>query len=160
MRHYTHRELATSLTALTFVIIGVTGVLMYFHLFESRIKTLHEILGLVFVGAVSLHVFFNWKSMRRYFGKQVFISTVIVAAAVSAVFVSAAGAGGANPKTEIIRAVLAAPLDEAVQLLGGSGDTLARLESKGIRVGEATSIRAVADANGISPFKVVQIVTE
>ena len=153
---YAHRDLATSLTALAFVIVGATGLLMFFHLFASRVKTLHEIVGLVFVAVVFLHVFFNWKSMRRYFAKPVFASAAIAAAAFSAVFIASA-TGGANPKSEIVRAVLAAPLEEAAHVLGGRDDALARLESKGIRVGKANSIQAVADANGISPLRVVEI---
>lgn len=152
---YEHRDLATSLTALMFVVIGVTGVLMFFHLFDAQVKKLHEIMGLVFMAAAALHVYFNWKSMRRYFAKPVFVSTSIAAAAV---FIAASG-GGANPKSEIVRVVLAAPLEEAVHVLGGGEDTLARLESEGIRVAGATSIQGVAEANGISPFKVVEIVT-
>ena len=155
---YEHRDLATSLTALMFVIIGITGVLMFFHLFDVQVKKLHEITGLVFVAAAVLHVYFNWKNMRRYFAKPVFVSTSIAAAAVAAVFIAASG-GGADPKSEIVRVVLAAPLEEAVHVLGGGEDTLARLESEGIRVDGATSIQAVAEANGVSPFKVVEIVT-
>ncbi|MBU1642189.1 DUF4405 domain-containing protein [bacterium] len=31
-----------------------------FHLFESRVKELHAILGLAFVAAVLMHVVYNW----------------------------------------------------------------------------------------------------
>ena len=66
------RDIATSLTSLIFIVIGGTGVLMYFHLFDSYTKELHEIIGLFFVAVVFLHVFFNWNSMRTYFSKKVF----------------------------------------------------------------------------------------
>jgi len=160
MNEYMHREFATSLTAVTFVVIGATGILMFFHLFESQVKSLHEILGLVFVGAVFLHLFFNWKSMRRYFAKQVFVTTTIAAAAVSIVFVVSADTGGGNPKGAVIKAVLDAPLETSLGLLGGDADAArARLLSEGIRLEGAASIEAVARANGLSPFAVVQIVS-
>lgn len=156
MKKWVFRDLATSMTAMVFVVIGTTGVLLYFHLFEVQVKSLHEILGLVFVGAALLHVFFNWKSMQRYFSKPLFLSVAIAVAATAVVFVSRAGTEGVNPKTAMIRAVLSAPLEEAAHLLGSSKEAAtARLESQGVRVGEAVSLQAVAEANGLSPFQVV-----
>ena len=50
------RDIATSITTLVFLVIGTTGVLMYFHIFDKYTKEMHEIFGLVFVAAVFLHV--------------------------------------------------------------------------------------------------------
>lgn len=59
MNKFMKRDIATSLTAFLFLVIGTTGVLMYFHLLDNYTKKMHENLGLVFVLVILFHVFFN-----------------------------------------------------------------------------------------------------
>ena len=65
MSKFINKDLATSLTALLFVVIGITGVIMFFHFFDKYVEDMHAILGLVFVAVVFLHVFFNFKSIKN-----------------------------------------------------------------------------------------------
>ncbi len=50
------RDIATSSTTVVFFIVGLSGVMLYFKIFDSQVKELHEILGLAFVAAAVLHV--------------------------------------------------------------------------------------------------------
>lgn len=68
------RPLATGATALTFAVVATTGVMLFFRLFDAKVKELHEILGLVFAAAAPAHLSLHWKSMRTYFPKRSFLA--------------------------------------------------------------------------------------
>ena len=60
------KSLATPLTSIIFLVVAISGVLMYFHLLDKYTKDVHEIFGLVFVVVSLIHIFFNWKSMKNH----------------------------------------------------------------------------------------------
>ncbi|WP_345972863.1 DUF4405 domain-containing protein [Sulfurimonas diazotrophicus] len=153
------KESATSLTALVFFVVGVSGVLLYFHLFDVQVKALHETLGLLFVAAALLHVYFNWKGMKRYFPKKVFMGFTAVLTAVSIAFI-ASSESGPNPKVTLIDRALNAPLSVSLPLLETdreAAETL--LGDRGITLGGADSLAAIARANSVSPFELVMMIT-
>jgi hypothetical protein len=154
------RNLATSLTALLFLVIGGSGVLMFFHLFDSRITQMHEILGLVFVAAILMHLFYNRGSMRTYFAKKIFLIAALVVFATASAFILSAK-GGESPKGMIIKAVLSAPLSDVSSLLGiDPADAKQRLTAKGIKELDQQSIGEIANANKISPFEMIAIINQ
>ena len=66
------KNIATSFTALAFLVVGISGVLMYFHIFKDYIEDLHEIIGLFFVVVVLFHVFYNFKKHESPFKNKSF----------------------------------------------------------------------------------------
>lgn len=54
------REWATPLTIGLFLLMGVTGLLMFFHWDNSLQKTLHEWLRWLMVAAAVVHALANW----------------------------------------------------------------------------------------------------
>ena len=72
MKKGTIRDIATSFTTTIFLVIGISGTMMFFHFYDSSVKELHEILGLVFVLVALFHIFYNFKSMKNYFSKNNF----------------------------------------------------------------------------------------
>ncbi len=54
------------MTGLTFFAIGLTGILMFFHVRVPGITLLHELGGLMFVVVAIWHVKLNWRSIVRY----------------------------------------------------------------------------------------------
>jgi hypothetical protein len=151
------KTLATSLTALVFLVVGLTGVFMYFHLFEQYTKDLHEILGLLFVLTALLHVVFNFKAMKQYFSNKIFIASSIAILAISSVFILNTNSDAPNPKKAIIVSVLNAPLEKAVQILGSDMDTLkVVLENNNLNFNKELSISQLAKANETSPFALIQ----
>lgn len=154
------KESATSLTALVFLVVGASGVLLYFHLYESRVKELHETLGLLFAAAALLHVYFNWKGMKRYFPRKLF-AVYAAAVALTAVVFAASASDGPNPKRLLIDKVLNAPLPVAYALLGTNPEQGRKLlETRGIYTKGTSSIAEIAKHNGVSPFAVVLMFEE
>lgn len=154
------RVLATSMTALLFLVIGGSGVLMYFHLFDTLVKELHEVLGLLFVAAILFHLFYNWGSMKRYFSKKLFAFSTAAVVVMTSFFLFSAQ-GGENPKVIIIESVLNAPLEEVSHLFGvNTADARQRLEDQGISVSEQGSLNDIAKANARSPFALIQLMRQ
>ncbi len=156
-----NKTLATSLTTITFLIIAISGVMLFFHFFDAQVKELHEILGLVFMGAVVFHLFYNWKSMKNYFNKKIFLSSLIVGVLVSATFVGTSLDQGENPKRTIIETVLKAPLDSSLSLFKLTNEQAKdKLKKADITFDEQTTILAIAKSNKTSPFKIIAILTK
>ncbi len=153
------KEGATSLTALVFLVVGTTGVLLFFHLFEVRIKEMHEILGLVFAAAALAHLYFNWASMKRYFSKKTFLGALAVVVVVAATFVATAKTGE-NPKAVILDRVLNAPLPHAMAVLGIAPMQYGTLLKKKGMQPVGMTIADIAQNNRVSPFEIVMILTE
>lgn len=153
------KNLATSLTTMVFLVIGTTGVLMFFHLFDKYTKELHEILGLAFVIIVFFHVFYNWTSMKSYFRKKLFVLSFALVFIISISFIINTKEGE-NPKTKIINLVLNAPIEKSVGILGTDIEQIkGKLKSEGIVFENQESIMEIAKNNKTSPFKIIDIVT-
>lgn len=160
MQKSTIKELATSFTSIIFLVIASSGVMMFFHFNSGLVKSLHEILGLVFVFAACLHVLVNWKSMKNYFSKKIFISAIIIITIVSAGFIMQSGSKGTNPKQVLIEKILNAPITNSFQLLNTDYEKSVKLlEDNNIKIEENKTISSIARANQTSPFKIVSILT-
>lgn len=159
MKKGTIRDIATSFTTTIFLVIGISGIMMFFHFFDSSVKQLHEILGLAFVVAAVLHVVMNWKSMKNYFSKKIFISAVVVVTAMSGIFISVNSNKAENPKKLLMQKVLDASIIDSFKLLNGNYlEATKKLESQNIRIFDNNSINAIAEANETSPFKIISII--
>lgn len=159
MSKNTKRDIATSLTSVIFLVIGTTGVMMYFHILDSYTKDMHEILGLAFVVVVLFHIFFNWKSMKNYFSKNIFLSSVLIIFIVAVGFISTSSNSGINPKKAIIGAVLKLPLEDAINILGADLESVElKFKEYNIKFDEESSIRQLAKKNKTSPFRIVKII--
>ncbi|WP_417271011.1 DUF4405 domain-containing protein [Celeribacter sp.] len=73
----TLRKFATPLTVGTFLVTGVTGTLWYFHIVTDAGRWLHEIIGLVMMGAVALHLILNWRAFLTYFKRPIALVLMI-----------------------------------------------------------------------------------
>jgi len=109
------RDFATSLTVGAFLLMSVTGVLMFFHLDMGLNKTAHEWTGLVLVTAVALHIMVNFVAFKRYFRLwqgRVLIGTFTVLLVSSFVF----GGSGKPPYIVVVDELAARPLSEILPL--------------------------------------------
>lgn len=52
--------------ALSFLIVGLTGVLLLLHLDFRGLKHLHQWMSLVFLLCCSVHLFLNWRGLRAH----------------------------------------------------------------------------------------------
>jgi len=58
---------ATPLAIGSFIILAVTGILMFFKVEAGYIKPVHEWLNWAMVAGVVLHTIANWKAFLSYF---------------------------------------------------------------------------------------------
>lgn len=154
------KDIATSFTSLTFLVIAISGVMMFFHFNDMMVKELHEILGLVFVIATFLHLIVNWKSMKNYFSKKIFLSISLVVAVVSGIFVIQSVDKGDNPKILTIQKILKAPVVDSFKILNGSYENaIVKLKNQNIKNLDSKNISDIAKANKTSPFRIISIIT-
>lgn len=153
------KEFSTSLSALVFVVISVTGVMLYFHLFNSYTKKLHEIIGLGFVLFVLLHVSANWTLMKKYFSKKIFYALLVVVVIFSTFMVlTNANSQKANQKLatkQIINSTFNLPINKALMLLNIDENTAKqRLQAKKMNVENFNSINQIAKQNNTSSYAI------
>lgn len=155
MNKSTKKELATSFTTFLFIVISISGVMMFFHILDNFTKDIHEILGLVFVAVVGFHLFFNWKSMKNYFSKKTFALSAISVVVVSSLFIFNAPSGE-SPKSIVFNKLFNAPLEKSLVFFT---DDLTKatdiLISEGFKIEDSTTIKQLAKLNKISPFKII-----
>jgi uncharacterized membrane protein len=153
------REFATSMTALMFLVIGATGVMMYFHILDKYTKQMHEILGLVFVAAVLAHVFVHYKSMKQYFSKKIFLIISVLTLVTVSVFVLNAPEGKSSKKI-LAEGVFNSNIEKSFVLFADNADLAkTRLTQAGLKIQGLETIDQIAKENKTSPFRVVQVIS-
>src|SRR5690606_36705954 len=70
-----------------FLVVGITGLLMFFHLFEGYTEEVHKVLGLFFVVCAISHIILNWKGLKFHFKKGIFLPSLFSVLAVSAILI-------------------------------------------------------------------------
>ncbi|RXJ69283.1 hypothetical protein CRV08_04545 [Halarcobacter ebronensis] len=160
MNRFKFKDLATSLTTLVFLVVGISGVMLYFKIFNGQVKELHEILGLLFVAAVVLHLVANWKPMKSYFKKKIFIGVSLIVVVISVIFIFQSTNGGNDPKGLVLKSVLDAPIKSSLEVLRVDYESaILKLTKENMQDIDKESIAAIAKANKTSPFKIIAIIT-
>ena len=114
----TLRKYATPLTIGSFVLMSVTGTLMFFHLNSTFNKVAHEYLGLVMIAAVVLHVILNWRAFTIYFKRPLamgIMGAFVLALGLS--FVPSSQQGG-RPEFRAVQMVMSTPVSSLAPMLG------------------------------------------
>ena len=65
-----NRTWISPITSVTFLVVGVTGILMAFHVKNGGIKALHEWIGYAFTLAAVIHLVVNWRSFLSHFRER------------------------------------------------------------------------------------------
>ena len=150
------RRLSTPATTAAFLLSGVSGVLMYFHLDQGVLHRMHQLTGLAMVAVVTLHIIKNFKPLRAYLGRR---EAWITAALVFALSGGIAGRAlywkiSSPPRSsrphprDMVTLVAAAPLETVATLVDTDVTGLrARLTARGFTVtASVTSLRQLAEA--------------
>src|SRR5690554_7845686 len=82
-----NRNFVTPVLTVIFVVVALTGMLMFFHLFDGYTEVVHEILGLSLVVCTILHIILNWKALKIHFKKKVFLPAALNLGVISLLFV-------------------------------------------------------------------------
>ena len=80
------RSFVSLLTALSFLVLAVTGVLAFLRPFSIRIVGLHALIGFVFVGLIALHVFNNQGHLKRYLRSKALWATLGIVSGLTVLF--------------------------------------------------------------------------
>jgi hypothetical protein len=80
------RRIVSLLTALTFVVLSVTGLLAFILPFSITIIGLHALMGFVFVGLIGMHVFNNSRPLLGYLRGRALWGTLAVTAILTGLF--------------------------------------------------------------------------
>ncbi len=153
-----NRNLATSLVSVVFLIVGLSGVMLYFHLFSMQAKELHENLGMAFIVAAALHILYNWGGMKKYFTNKVFIG---IFAAFMLISIAMVGehTGAVDAKSVVLEKVIDAPLENSFAVFGVEVEAgIKKLQAQGIKITSETTIGEIAKANQSNPFRIVGII--
>lgn len=147
------RKHATAATSALFLVIGVSGVLLFFHLGEDLVKGLHEWLGLGFVVAAGLHVWRNFPAFGKLMGKRATHAAFAVALLVAGGFMLSSGqeqGTGGNPMRQFVQVAENAPLTAVAPVLGVSEQELVRrLTESGVPVAATNvSLRQLSGQSG------------
>ncbi|MDE4173298.1 DUF4405 domain-containing protein [Phaeobacter sp. PT47_59] len=111
------RTWATPLTIGSFLLMGVTGLLMFFHLDSGLNKVVHEWVGWVMVAGVLAHVLLNWRAFSVYFKRPVAVTIMALSAVVLAgSFVPVSGGG--SPVRPVMMAVTQATVGAVIGVSG------------------------------------------
>lgn len=155
MKTHQKKEIATSLTTFGFLVIGLTGILMFFHIFDKYTKNLHEILGLVFVLIVIFHLIFNWKSFKKYFSNKIFYASAVIITAISLGFILNTKEC-TNPKRILFNSMLNAPIEKTFVLISDDYESAkAKLINLGFIIKDGSSLKELAKLNKTSPFNII-----
>ena len=147
------RRYATQATIALTIVVGVTGVMMFFRLYKGEVQAMHEWLGLAFAAVALAHVVRHrqiFVGMLRQPRMRVLFAATAVA---SAAFIVAAPPKAPNPVRQATQAVMRAPLKDLAPVLGVTPEVLAtRLDG----ADTALSIDAIAKSRGVEPARLLQ----
>lgn len=66
MKKIYSRKLVGISIALTFFVLGITGIIMYLIPYSKMVASIHTLFGIVFIGAAIFHLKNNWKVLKTY----------------------------------------------------------------------------------------------
>jgi phosphate starvation-inducible membrane PsiE len=155
-----NRNFVTPLITVVFLIVALSGILMFFHLFDGYTEVVHEILGLVFVVFSVFHIILNWKALKIHFRKRFFISATITVAAISLLLIVQQYN---NPKLDaiLLEKITNAPIGDVLKVLQvDSTEAVKRLEANGISYDGAVTMEEIWTNNKIHPKIVFDLIME
>ena len=151
MGRITTRTWATPLTMGSFLLIAVTGILMFFEWERGLMTVVHQWFSWLLVAGAVGHIAVNIRPLKNhlksYWGK----ASVLAFAAILVLSVSSWGTiTGPQIKRPIEQALVAAPLSALAGLTGTSPEALLqRLATRGIAAAGHQSIDELARESGV-----------
>ena len=153
-----NRNYVTPFISLVFLVVGLSGLLMFFHLFDGYTEVVHEYLGVFFVVCAVFHIILNWKALKIHFNRGVFIPALLGVLAISVTLI--VGESIYPPvDTIIINKIVKAPINDAFKALEVDySEAYKRLKTNGISIEGATTIEAIWINNNADPEKVIDLI--
>ncbi|EME69647.1 hypothetical protein H261_12506 [Paramagnetospirillum caucaseum] len=147
------RRYATPGTAILSVVVGITGVILFFHLAKGPVEAIHEWLGMAFAAVAVLHVVRHrgsFAQMLRQRHMQVLAGVTVLGIAAFVALVPPKPPG--NPLIRLARAAERAPIAQLAPVIGSSTDeVLARLKRAGITAEPGDTVATLASVHHRQP---------
>lgn len=154
----TLRSWATPVTVGTFLIMGTTGVLMFFHIETGLNGFVHEWAGWLLLIGVGAHLLMNWRAFKTYFKRPLAKGIMGMGALVLAVSFLPVEDEGGNPMKLVREAIQIAPIEQVIALSGQDVETgLAALDAAGIIVLPGQSLGIVTAGDRAKEMQAVKI---
>jgi len=154
-----NRELVTPYLGAIFIIVALSGILMFFHLLDDYTAFVHEFLGLTFVFLAVLHVLTNRKSVGHYNRKKkLLLPALIVLFAAGSLIVIGKMKG--NLERELLERMVKAPVVSSFKTLNIDYDQAHTiLQQHNITVGDSLqSIEEISRKNNKSPEEIIELI--
>lgn len=137
------RKWATPLTIGSFAIMGVTGVLMFFHLESGLNKPLHEWAGWIMVIAVFAHVILNYRAFLVYLKRPVARAIALSSVALLCLSFIPSNTNGGSPVPIVLGALKQAPIEQVIAVAGlENAAGITKLHEAGYAIAPGTTIAA------------------
>lgn len=152
------KKYSTPLTAVTAIVVCVTGVMMFFHLYKGEVQAMHEWLGMGFVVAAVLHLLRHRRPLTFMMKQSRTHILLVLTLVVSLAFLyPSSGAQQVNPMRSTSEAVLRAPIKDLAPIVGVTTEELtARLADAGVAQPSPTdSLESLAKTSQAEPMKLL-----
>lgn len=142
------KKWVTPLVTGSFLLVAITGILMFFHIDTGLNKVAHEWLGLIMVLGAVLHIVVNLKSFNQMFGNT--MGKTIVGAFVLVLglsFINLGGEGKEKPFMSSVEVLAKASIADLSQVSHIDKQVLLdRLKAKGVAISDDT--KSIKDVVG------------
>lgn len=153
------RSWATPLTIGAFLLMAVTGGMMFFHLETPLGKVAHEWLGWALVVAVGAHVWLNRRAFSTYFKRSAALGIMGGAVIVlAATFVVPLGDSESVPVRQVLGSLTHAPISTLAVLAGRQEAEL--LSALSVTHPGVTADQTLTDLAGASPEAAVGLLAQ
>jgi len=157
------RNILSALLSVVFVVVSITGILMYFKIRMFSIQTLHIWLGFAFALAGCLHLFKNWKGFLSYFKKRsTFLSIafgIFVIIAFIVIPIINPQEKRVSPRNQLFKVMMSTPLFQVADFMDLDADRMVKaLANEQIVASKKQSVVEIAQANEKSNDEIVNIV--
>ncbi|WP_135081325.1 DUF4405 domain-containing protein [Terasakiella sp. SH-1] len=144
---------ATVATVATSIVVGISGVMLFFHVGEGYVKGAHEWIGMAFFVAALLHALRHVKPITKLLPKTRSKIIIAVVALVSLGFIVAPilNPNGGNPFKQFVKVSQNAPISSLAPVVGMSQEALVKkLQGAGVQnVQLEQSLREISQASGV-----------
>lgn len=155
-----NRNYVTPFISLVFLVVGISGLLMFFHLFDGYTEVVHEILGLFFVVCAIFHIILNWKALKIHFKKAVFLPALLGVIMITSLLVVMERL---YPPVDlqIMNRIVKAPVRDAFKALNINYDEAnIKLKARGIGIENAQSLEDLWKLNNADAEVIIDLLLE
>ena len=157
---FTLRSWSTPLTIGVFILMSVTGVMMFFELNAGLVTQAHEWFSWAFLFAAGAHIITNIRPFKTHLKSTWGRASIVV---FTTVLVASLFSWGVITGTQLLWpvevALVNAPLTTLADLTKTTPDALvARMKANGITAASGQSLHDIAVAQGVNPDRLLIIV--